>query len=245
MLSIEDLLETYEVEIQPRNIVIEESPGECVNTQTATVRNIANGKAQPEGPSLEAEEEILKPKNEGFRFNNRGKLRKDEVLELARTNRSIDFWLKNAKPNIKTRECHKDVNESLGKNYASSTNVESVVVMVSRCEDPSHHDGVLTPLHSLTTITEKGVEPGCVVGWHSTVEEQSTYTENTAHTPLPGPTTSIVVGTVHTPVPGARSVEHIDGVQCCTTVQWQAQVADMRKVNSTSRSSGVGKTALR
>ena len=218
-----------------RNIVIKKVPGECVNTQTASMRNIVTEKAQPE--------EILKPKTEGFKFKKRGKLRKDEVLELARRNQSIDSWLKNAKPDIETRECQNDMNEGLGKDEASSTDLESVVVVVSHCEDPPHHGGVLTPLHSLTTITEKGVEPSCVVGWHSTVDKQSTNIENTAHTPLPGPTTKFMVGTAHTPVPGARSVEHTDGVQCCTTIQWQERAADMRKVNSISGSPGVGENS--
>ena len=136
---------------------------------------------------------------EKFVFRKRGKLKKDEIKELQRTHYSLKTWIKST------------------SSTGIMTGGESVMSRVSRIEDPGYHGGVHTPLRGPSTITEKGVGMGHVVGLHITGDQKA------AHTPVPGPQAD-----------PQKLV--INCVQDCTTVQWREEQADLRKVTIVPRS---------
>jgi hypothetical protein len=83
--------------------------------------------------------------------------------------------------------------------------MEESMMVVGSQSYPPHHGGVHTPLQTLSTITEKGVEISYVIGGHTT---EGTWAGEAEHTQGFGPTEKIL----------------------CTGVQQDSKGTDMRKV---------------
>ena len=131
-----------------------------VNTPTSSLN-----KVKKRTPTEKPDDETIPEgwTEEKFVFRKRGKLKKKEIVELQRTHYSLKSWIKTT------------------SNTEVRTGGESVMSRVSRIEDPGYHGDGHTPLLGPSTITEKGVGMGQVVGLHITGDQRA------AHTPVPGP----------------------------------------------------------
>ena len=132
--------------------------------------------------------------------------------------------------------------------------LESVVGVESSSYYPHHYGDGHTPLLSPATITEKGVELGCVIGLSIAGEHPGigiVYTDrDDTHTPDTGPkdmSGDRGMRPVHTPSPGPQCKQRItvnDCVLLSTGVQPTEETADLRKVKLDSESTNLERTPV-